>query len=312
MSDRIEALRLFVRTAHTGSFSRAGHDLGLSQPSASRTIAALERDLGAVLFTRTTRAVVLTDAGREFLPRVETILADLEEAYHAVNGSASLNGVLRIGMSSTFAIREIIPRLFGFLEAHPALKLELFISDQRQDLVLEGVDVALRLGKLPDSGAMSRLLGTWRRLLLAAPTYLDRAGRPHSPVDLSKHQIIAGPTSMGSERTFHKGDRQVSMKLESRISTTLNEAAIAAAAAGLGIVVSGVSDTLAELETTGLEIVLPDWMLDPIEVHAVYAAGRAAKPAARAFIEFLADQLRRSRPGTSSGLVQRQDAAQGC
>src|ERR1700761_1189805 len=107
MSDRINALKLFVRTAQTGSFSRGGRDLGLSQPVASRTIAALERDVGATLFTRTTRAVVLTDAGREFLTRIEPLLAELDEAYHAVSGSAELRGVLRVGMSSTFAIREI-------------------------------------------------------------------------------------------------------------------------------------------------------------------------------------------------------------
>src|ERR1700743_685050 len=166
MSDRIDALRLFVRTAQTGSFSRAGRDLGQSQPVASRTIAALERSLGVALFTRTTRAVVLTDAGQEFLTRIEPILSDLDEAYHALSDSSNLKGTLRVGMSSSFGIREIIPRLPSFLGRHSELKVELLMRDQRQGLCLGGVDVALRFGKLPDSAATSRKLGNWRRVML--------------------------------------------------------------------------------------------------------------------------------------------------
>lgn len=292
MSDRLEALKLFVRTAQTGSFSRAGRDMGLSQPVASRTIAALEREVGAALFTRTTRAVVLTDAGQEFLTRIEPLLSGLDEAYHAVSGSGPLRGVLRIGMSSTFAIREIIPRLPRFVQAHPALKVEILCSDQRQDLVLEGVDVALRLGRLSDSAATSRRLGRWRRALLAAPAYLDRAGVPDTPQDLSEHQLIAGP-GLGPSWTFTHGGSSVSIKTKARLSTTLNEAAIAAAIAGLGIVATGVPGSLLELEAGRLVVVLPEWTLEPIEAHAVHAAGKAAKPAARAFTEFLIDDLRR-------------------
>lgn len=300
MSDRIEALKLFVRTAHTGSFSKAAQALRLSQPVASRTIAALERDLGAALFTRTTRAVVLTDAGRDFLARIEPILGDLDEAYHALRGSKALRGVLRIGMSSTFAAREIIPRLPRFLEMHPALKVDLLTSDLRQDLVLEGVDVALRLGKLQDSAATSRRLGRWCRGILAAPTYLKRAGVPQSPSDLSRHAIIAGPLGLGTGWTFQKGERQVSVKLESRVNVTVNEAAIAAAVAGLGIVMTGMADSFSELQKEQLELVLPDWKLDPIEVHAIYAAGKRAKPAARLFTDFLIEDFRRTRPAASA------------
>jgi DNA-binding transcriptional LysR family regulator len=295
MQDKIEALNLFVRTAQTGSFSKAGQGLRKSQPSTSRTIAALERDLGVTLFSRSTRAVVLTDAGKEFLARVEPILAALDEAFHAVSGSKELRGILRVGMSSTFATREIIPRLPRFFGKHLGLKLDLLTSDQRQDLVLEGVDVALRLGKLEDSAATSRRLGRWRRGLLASPNYLKRMGIPKVPSDLRDHIFIAGPLGLAAGLNLQKGERKETIKTEGRVSVTVNEAAIAAAMAGLGIITTGMADTFDEIENGRLVLVLPDWKLSPIEVHAVYATGRTAKPAARVFTDFLIEDLRRTR-----------------
>jgi DNA-binding transcriptional LysR family regulator len=287
----MDTLKLFVRTAQTGSFSRAARDLGLTQPVVSRTIAALEKDLGTALFTRTTRAVALTDAGRELLTRIEPILSDLEDAYHAARSSAELRGVLRIGMSSSFGIREVIPRLPAFVEAHPGLKIELLMSDQRHDLVLDGVDVALRLGRLPNSSARSRSLGTLPRIIVASPGYLAGAGIPTEPADLARHRIIAGPGGLPATWTLRRGAQVATVKLEGRIKSTLNEGAIAAAVAGLGLTVTGAPGDFPELKTGMLVQVLPDWQLERLEVHALYAAGRG-KPAARAFTEHLVRQFR--------------------
>src|SRR2546426_8242830 len=156
MNDRMAALRLFVRVARTGSFSRAGRELGVSQPSTSRIIAALERDVGTALLTRTTRAVVLTEAGSEYLARIEPILDALEEANQAARGTREVRGVLRVGLPTSIAIREVIPRLPGFLDQHPAPRTDLVMDDRRQDLLREGVDVALRFGVLADSSATAR------------------------------------------------------------------------------------------------------------------------------------------------------------
>src|SRR5882672_3571822 len=156
MADSLNALRLFVRVTRTGSFSRAGRELGLSQPSASRIIAELEQKVGAALLTRTTRALTLTEAGADYLARIEPILAALDEAEHAARGTGELRGQLRIGLSSSFAVREIIPRLTAFLDRHPTLRVDLVMADQRQDLVNEGVDLALRFGALDDSTATVR------------------------------------------------------------------------------------------------------------------------------------------------------------
>jgi DNA-binding transcriptional LysR family regulator len=178
MIDRLFSLRLFARVARTGSFSAAGRELNIPQSTASRTIATLEREIGAALFVRTTRAVTLTDAGSDFLARIEAILAEIDEAEYAVRGTGELHGVLRIGLGTNFAVREVIPRLSGFMNQHPALRIDLMTGDQRQDLVAEGVDVALRFGRLSDSTATVRRIRTWPRVLVASRAYLDEAGTP--------------------------------------------------------------------------------------------------------------------------------------
>ncbi len=289
-SENFAALKLFARVAQTGSFSKAANEFGQSQPTASRVVATLEKELGVALFIRTSRAVTLTEAGADYLARVEAILEALEEANHATSGTAPLLGRLRVGLSSSFAIREIIPRLPRFLAKHPGLRLELRMSDQRDDLVLEGVDVALRLGPLSDSGAIARKLMTVRRVLMAAPSYIEAAGAPMAPADLALHSVIAGPSS--SLWTFRKGMQVVTVTVQSRLSVTVNEGALAAAVAGLGIVATGMIEPFPEIERGALTRVLSDWEMEPIEVHAVYAAGRAAKPAARVFTEFLVEDLK--------------------
>src|SRR5258708_40303229 len=145
MSDRFFALRLFSRCARPESLSAAGRELGLSQPSASRIVAVLEKEVGVALLTRTTRAVTLTEAGLDYLMRIEAILAALEEADHAARGTGELRGLLRVATTAIFAAREVIPRLACFTRLHPALRIEFVLSDQVQDLRSEAADVALRL-----------------------------------------------------------------------------------------------------------------------------------------------------------------------
>ena len=129
MSDRLFALRLFARVARKGSFSAAGRELNIPQSTASRTIATLEREIGVALFVRTTRAVTLTDAGLDFLARIESVLAELDEAEHAARGTGEMRGILRIGLATNFAVREVISRLSDFMSRHPALRIELMMGD---------------------------------------------------------------------------------------------------------------------------------------------------------------------------------------
>jgi DNA-binding transcriptional LysR family regulator len=293
MSDRFFALRLFSRVARTGSFSAAGRELGLSQPSASRIVAVLEEEVGVALLTRTTRAVTLTEAGLDYLARIEPVLAALEEADHAARGTGELRGLLRVGASASFAAREVIPRLAGFTRLHPALRIEFVLSDQRQDLVSEAVDVALRIGVLNDSNAVARRIGVTHRILAASPAYLERAGTPKIPSDLSTHAVIVGPAGVGSEAwTFHKDGKATSVRVEGQIISNGGEGSTAAAVAGLGIVSTGHLSCRAEITSGSLARVLPDWAMASANVNAVLPAGRAAKPSARAFTDFLVKALR--------------------
>src|SRR6266851_10363705 len=159
MSDRLQELSAFVRAAETGSFSRVARELAVSQPSISRMVARLEARLGVKLLLRTTRHVTPTDAGAAFLERARQVLGDLDDAENAARGADSLRGTLRVALSGAFGIREVIPRLPGFAAQHPKLGIELLMSDRTEDLIAEGVDMALRLGPLPDSGFGARLLG---------------------------------------------------------------------------------------------------------------------------------------------------------
>jgi DNA-binding transcriptional LysR family regulator len=294
MSDRLFALRLFVRVARTGSFSRAGREFGLSQPSASRIVAELEREVGAAFFTRTTRAVTLTEAGADYLMRIEPMLAVLEEADHAARGTGELRGVLRIALSSSFGVREVIPRLPVFMESHPNLRIDLLMDDRHQELVSEGVDVALRFGALADSTATARRLGAPPRLLVASPTYLQRAGAPETPDDLETHSLIIGPAGVKPGNWFfQRGGRAVTVRVEGRLNISSNEAAIAAAVANLGIVSTALWGCRAELESGALVRVLDSWEMESVEVHALFPAGRATKPSARTFVEYLANSLSR-------------------
>jgi len=291
MSDRLSALRLFVRVARTGNFSRAAREVGLSQPTASRIIATLEKEIGALLLTRSTRALALTEAGAEYLARVELALAALDEADHAARGTGELRGVLRVAASSSFTVHALIPRLDDFLRRHPKLRLMLLINDQRQALISEGVDVAFRFGALADSNATARRLGSIQRVLVASPAYLRRAGRPKAPADLSSHAMVVGP--MGSDRwTFEKDGRQVSLRLEGRVVVSANEGAVAAAVAGLGIAATGIIASRKELANRTLVRVLPDWQMGSVDVHAVFPAGRATKAAARALADHMLGAFR--------------------
>ena len=288
MGDRLSALRLFVRVAHAGSFSRAARELGLSQPSASRIVATLEKEVGAALFTRSTRALALTEAGAQYLARVEPALAELDEADHAARGTGELRGTLRVAASSSYSVRVLIPKLAAFLDRHPRLRIEILTSDHWQALIREGIDVAFRFGPLPDSTATARRLGATARVLVASPGYLRRAGRPRAPADLAAHSLVVGPAIAGTETwVFEKDGRRVSLRPAGRIAMSSNEGAVVAAMAGLGITRTSLVACREQIAHRELVRVLPEWRMGDVELNAVFPAGRASKASARALAEHM-------------------------
>jgi DNA-binding transcriptional LysR family regulator len=288
MNDRFQELRLFVRAAESGSFSAAAREMGLSQPSVSRIVSELEARLGVRLLLRTTRKIVPTEAGNAYLKKAKQLLLDLEEADEAARGGGSLKGTLRVAVSETLCIRTIIPNLQDFLDGHPQLKLEFLTADVMHDLIAEGVDMAIRFGPLPDSGFGVKKLATLKRLLLASPSYIERHGEPKTPAELGKRDCIFGPTGVPTQPwEFTQGAEKISVKVDPRYSFTSAEALIACAREGLGIARASALMCKRELESGQLLSLLGDFRLAPVEIHAVFPAGRMPSQKARSFTEFL-------------------------
>lgn len=287
----VNALRIFSRVARLQSFSAAARELSISQSQASRAVADIEAELGVLLLGRSTRAVVPTEAGTMYLLRVEAILDQLYEAEQSVRED-ELRGTLRIAMPTSTGVREIIPRLPRFTEQHPKLRIEIVLDDRRQDLVREGVDVAIRIGTLPDSNATARLLTSYARVVVASPAYLSSAGTPASPDELLGHRIVYGPAAtVDTAWAFMRDGKSTTVPIEPSISFSDNVGATAGAVAGLGITSIDYWTCRRELSEGSLVQILTDWTLAPTRVHAYFPLGRATRTAARAFINFLSDEF---------------------
>ena len=290
----ILSLKLYSRVAHLRSFSAAAREFGLAQSQVSRMVADLEAGLGAKLLTRSTRAVVLTEAGTEFLTRMEPILAALEDAENSVRESGELRGLLRVGMTTTMGLRVVMPRLSPFTERHPNLHVELLLDDRWQDMVHEAVDVGLRVGNLPDASGTSKFITTIPRVIVGSPAYFDRAGMPLAPDDLLQHRIVGGPAATrAASWQFERDGKEVNIELHPNISTNSIAGAIACATGGLGITSAPLWGCQDELDRGSLVPILADWKTTGLPVHAYFPLGRSARKVARAFVEFITEELRK-------------------
>jgi DNA-binding transcriptional LysR family regulator len=292
MNDRLLQLALFVRTVESGSFSRAAREFGLSQPSVSRAIAALERRLGVKLLIRTTRQVSATDAGEALLAHARDALLAIDDAESAARGADHLSGVLRVALPPEYGVRRIVPLLPTFFARHPLLKIDLMMSDRYENLIAEGADLALRIGDLPDSSFVARKLDSARRLFIAAPSYLARRAAPVSLADFAGHDVISGPADTGDETWAARRNGRIERQtLSPRIRSRSATGVVACAVAGLGIAV-GSSWMCADALDSGEVIeVLSDYALDPVTAYVVFPAGRKPSQRARAFSDYLEQAL---------------------
>jgi DNA-binding transcriptional LysR family regulator len=292
MNDRLQQLAIFVRTVETGSFSKVAREFGLSQPSVSRTVAALEERLGVKLLTRTTRQLSLTDAGEALLSRAREALAGVEEAENAARGADRLSGILRVALPATYGVRQIVPLLPAFLERHPLLKIDLMMSDRYENLVAEGADMALRLGNQPDSSFVARKLAASRRLFVASPGYLARRGTPKSLADLSHHHLIGGPSDGGDQNWGARREGVTELQpVDPRVRTRSAMGAGACASAGLAIAIASTWMCAEELASGALVELLADYRLDPVTVYVIFPTGRRPSQKARAFSDYLEQAL---------------------
>jgi LysR family transcriptional regulator for bpeEF and oprC len=286
-------LRAFEKVAGTKSFAAAARALGLPRSSVSRSIARLERELDARLFQRTTREVALTSAGESLLRRCAGLLGALEEAVEQVRGSKSIpHGVLRVTAGVGFGINILGQHLPAFLERFRGLKVVLDLSSETKDLLAD-VDVAIRLGPMPDSGLVSARLRTVTRDLCAAPSYLERRGMPESLDELAEHDTIEMPGAYGRPRcwTFTKDGE--TKKLEIPALVCVNEALavhrLVLNGAGIGIVAGYLSQPA--FAAGQLVQLFPEWSIPPVDVNIVFASKRELSPNVRAFVDFMKERF---------------------
>jgi DNA-binding transcriptional LysR family regulator len=298
MSDRWQEMTVFVRVAESGSLSRAARELKLSQPSVSRIVGTLEARLGTTLLLRTTRSISLTEAGALYLERSRYLLAEMEEAEQATRGADSLHGVIRLAMPVLYGTRAVIPALATFLPRHPDLRVEIIMSDARQNLITDGVDVAIRLGvgPLDDSSFGARRLALVERLVVAAPAYLSARGTPANPAELTSHDCIVQHGQFGREswRFTHK-QNATSVDVPARLWINSAPGILAAAVAGLGIALATRVMAGEELRTGQLIQLLESYRLDPAEVYAVFPAGPKPSAKVRAIVDHLEASFNASR-----------------
>lgn len=292
--DRLHEIEVFVAVADAGDFARAAARLRLSPPAVTRAVAALEDRLGARVFARTTRSLTITDVGRRFLESARRVLADLDAAEREAVGEAAMpQGDLAITGSVTFGRSALAPVICGFLGQYPRVSASVLLLDRVANLVEEGIDVAVRIGHLPDSSLVAKRIGAVRRMLVASPDYLARRGAPGSPAELRGHSVIAFTGLMPNrEWRFQNGQKPGGVALQPRFEINDAVAALQAAEAGHGITVALSYMAGDKIRAGTLVPVLDAFALPPQPVHLVYPQARLVAPKVRAFVDFAAPRLK--------------------
>ena len=294
MSDRFDELSAFVEVARRRSFVGAAKQLERHVSAVSRAVAALEARLGVRLLQRTTRSVALTEAGRDYYHRCESLLAEFDGAESAVRDlGASLRGTLRVSAASGSGVIQLAGLVPEFLAAHPHLQLDLQLSNRYVDLIEEGYDLAIRVGALADSRLVARRLAPNRRVLVASQAYLERHGTPHRPADLPSHACLvldigAHPQRWQLVRQKARIDIDAGGPMRSNNVLALLEVC----RGGGGVALLPEFAVADDVRTGQLRRLLPGWTTGEQGVYAVYPTARFVPAKVRAFVDFLAQRLR--------------------
>ncbi|MDO9706763.1 LysR family transcriptional regulator [Paracraurococcus lichenis] len=292
--DRLEELRLFVAAVEAGSLAAAGRRHGQSPPAMTRMVAGLEDRLGVRLLERSTRRLAPTEAGRRLADQARRLLADYAEAMAEAAGEGKApRGTLRVAAPLVFGRLHVAPIVTAFLAAQPEVTAELLLSDQNVDLLEDAIDVALRIGRLGDTGLVARRVGQVRRRLAASPAYLAARGTPLRPEDLAGHDtVVFLARAMPPDWRFISPEGQeMTVRIAPRLSVNEARAAVAAAVAGQGIVSTLSYQMAEELASGALVPVLADWETAPLPVQLVFPSARLLPPRVRAFLDVAVPRL---------------------
>jgi len=292
--DRIQGLQLFIRVCESGSFTRAAADLGITQPTATKHIAQLEQRLGARLFHRSTRGVTPTEVGVAYYDKCKAIALELDSADNlaALMGNR-VQGSLRISTSVAFGRRVLVPLALRYMQQHPEVAVDLGFEDRYVNLVEQGLDLALRMGRLADSSLGARYLGTNPWALVAAPRYLSEAGTPRNPAELARHRALVYSTVQGDDRWHFTGPdgRAATVAVKGPLRSNNLSALLAAARAGMGLAVLPLYVAHAAIARGELVPLLERHALPVQALHAVFPSPRQLPAKVSSFVNWLQGQF---------------------
>jgi len=295
--DHLQAMRIFARVAHLGSFTKAAEQLQLPRPTVSNAVQYLEKHLKVRLLQRTTRRVALTAEGTTYYERCMRLLADLDDAETLFEDAGTMpRGAIRVDLPERFALNQVIPALPGFHARYPDLRVLIGTTDRFVDLVADGIDCAVRVGAMSDTSLVARRIGELAQINCAAPAYLERHGTPRSPDELPDHVAVGYFSSRtGRELDWEYADMDSgelhAVKMRSVVSVNSSQAYLACCLAGLGLIQApreGLGPLLAD---GSLVEVLPEWNAEPLPVSVVFPTGRHLAPRVRIFVDWLAETL---------------------
>lgn len=293
--DTLAGMHLFIRVVETGSFSRASAGLGITQPTATKQVAALEARLGARLFHRSTRGVTPTEVGALYYDRCKRIVREVEEADSVAKLMQSrLSGTLRVSTSVAFGRRVLVPLALRFMQQHPGLQLDLGFEDRYVNLVEQGVDLAIRMGRLADSSLGSRFLGLNPWVLVASPAYLAAHGTPRRPGELARHAALIYNTVQGDDRwTFTtSGSAAQTVAVKGPLRSNNLSALLSAAREGLGLAVLPRYVAAESLRSGAVVPLLERYALPAQEIHAVFPSPRMVPAKVSGFVDWLQGQFK--------------------